>query len=101
MLLQEKPVYQNQCLLSLIPYIKQAAFKAVQEYAEVDRRVFNGETFDHDIPDALLEAFNACWERIAEPGEWWSGKERIAILEEVRKDRDQDHPIIDEKLDQL
>ena len=79
----------------------EAAFKAVQEYAEVDRRVFNGETFDHDIPDALLEAFNACWERIAEPGEWWSGKERIAILEEVRKDREQDHPKVRSSLADL
>ncbi|MAR47882.1 MAG: hypothetical protein CL425_01630 [Acidimicrobiaceae bacterium] len=79
----------------------EAAFKAVQEYADVDRRVFNGETFDHDIPDALLEAFNACWERIAEPGEWWSGKERIAILEEVRKDRDEDHPKVRSSLADL
>jgi len=66
-----------------------AAFKAVQDYAVVDRRVFNDKTFDHSIPCDVLDAFNACWERVAETGEWWSGKERIAILEEVRKGRNE------------
>ena len=79
----------------------EAAFKAVQDYAVVDRRLFNSETFDHDIPDALLDAFNACWERMAEPGEWWTGKERIAILEEVRKDRDEGHPKVRSSLADL
>ena len=72
----------------------EAAFKAVQDYASVDRRVFNDETFDHNVSENLLDAFNSCWKRIAEPGEWWNGKERIAILEEVRKDRDEGHPIV-------
>ena len=66
----------------------EAAFKAVQDYAVVDRRTFNKETFDQNVPEAMIESFNACWERIAEPGEWWTGKERIAIVEEVRKARD-------------
>jgi len=70
----------------------EAAFKVIQDYASVDRRVFNDKTFDHNVPENLLDAFNSCWERIAEPGEWWTGKERIAILEEVRKDREEDHP---------
>ena len=66
----------------------EAAFKAVQDYAVVDRRTFNKETFDQNVQEAMIESFNACWERIAEPGEWWTGKERIAIVEEVRKARD-------------
>ena len=66
----------------------EAAFKAVQDYAVVDRRTFNKETFDQNVPEAMIESFNACWERIAETGEWWTGKERIAIVEEVRKARD-------------
>ena len=66
----------------------EAAFKTVQDYAVVDRRTFNKETFDQNVPEAMIESFNACWERIAEPGEWWTGKERIAIVEEVRKARD-------------
>ena len=60
----------------------------MQDYAVVDRRTFNKETFDQNVPEAMIESFNACWERIAEPGEWWTGKERIAIVEEVRKARD-------------
>ncbi len=67
----------------------EAAFKAIQDYAIVDRRVFNDETFDLNVPENLLDAFNSCWERIAESGEWWTGKERIAILEEVRKAREE------------
>jgi len=70
----------------------EAAFKAVQDYAIVDRRVFNDETFDLNVPENLLDAFNSCWERIAESGEWWTGKERIAILEEVRKAREEGQP---------
>jgi len=70
----------------------EAAFKAVQDYAIVDRRVFNDETFDLNVPENLLDAFNSCWERIAESGEWWTGKERIAILEEVRKVREEGQP---------
>ena len=66
----------------------EAAFNTVQDYAVVDRRTFNKETFDQNVPEAMIESFNACWERIAEPGEWWTGKERIAIVEEVRKARD-------------
>ena len=67
---------------------EEAAFKAVQAYAEVDRRVFNNETFDQTIPSEMLDAFNEFWERLAEPGEWWSGKERIAIADEIRKAHD-------------
>jgi len=79
----------------------QAAFKAVQDYAVVDRRVFNVETFDQKIPEDLLDSFNACWSRLAEPGEWWTGKERVAILEEVRKDRNEGHPKVISSLSHL
>ena len=79
----------------------QAAFKAVQDYAIVDRRVFNVETFDQKVPEDLLESFNACWARLAEPGEWWTGKERVAILEEVRNDRNEGHPKVRSSLSDL
>ena len=79
----------------------EAAFKAVQDYAVVDRRVFNNKTFDHCVSDDVLDAFNACWERLAEPGEWWTGRERIAILEEVRKDRQEGHPKVRSPLEDL
>ena len=90
-----KNAIRGRCFRIPRPYevkSEQAAFKAVQDYALVDRRVFNVETFDHKVPEDLLDAFNACWSRLAEPGEWWSGKERLAILEEVRKYLSSDTP---------
>jgi hypothetical protein len=87
-----KSAIHGRCFRIPRPYelkSNQAAFKALQDYAVVDRRIFNNETFDYSVPDNLLDAFNSCWERSAEPGEWWTGKERIAILEEVRKARDE------------
>ena len=79
----------------------EAAFKNVQDYAVVDRRLFNNETFDYNVPEDLLEAFNSCWKHFAEPGDWWTGKERIMILEEVRKTRDEIPTNEDLSLDDL
>jgi len=87
-----KNAIRGRCFRIPRPYelkSNEAAFKTLQDYAVVDRRVFNDETFDHSVPDDILDAFNACWERLAEPGEWWTGKERLSILEAVRKSRDE------------
>jgi hypothetical protein len=87
-----KNAVQGRCFRIPRPYeVKpnEAAFKKLQDYAIIDRRTFNSETFDYKISNNLLDAFNTCWERIAEPGEWWNGKERIAILEQVRIARDE------------
>ena len=34
--------------------------------------------------ESLVRAIDVAWERLARPGTWWSGKERIAIAAEVR-----------------
>lgn len=39
------------------------------------------------IPDSMREAHRRAWERLAAPGNWWSGAERVAIAAEVRAAR--------------
>ena len=36
------------------------------------------------IPDAMRTAHRRAWERLAAPGDWWTGAERVAIAAEVR-----------------
>lgn len=37
-----------------------------------------------DVRSDLIEAHRRQWRRLAEPGTWWSGSERVAIAAEVR-----------------
>jgi hypothetical protein len=39
------------------------------------------------IPAAMRDAHRRAWRRLAEPGSWWSGAERVAIAAEVRAAR--------------
>lgn len=41
----------------------------------------------HPIRDDIGEAHRWVWDKIAQPGSWWSGAERVAIAEEVRQAR--------------
>ena len=43
---------------------------------------------DLPVPDSLRAAHRRAWERLASPGDWWSGSERVAIAAEVRAARD-------------
>ncbi len=36
------------------------------------------------VRDEIAEAHRRAWQRLAEPGTWWTGKERVAIAAEVR-----------------
>jgi hypothetical protein len=40
------------------------------------------------IPEALRDAHRRAWERLARPGAWWTGAERVALASEVRAARD-------------
>jgi hypothetical protein len=40
------------------------------------------------IPDAMRDAHRRAWQRLARPGAWWTGAERVAIAAEVRAARD-------------
>ena len=36
------------------------------------------------VREDLIEAHRRAWRRIAEPGTWWSGEQRVAIAAETR-----------------
>ncbi len=36
------------------------------------------------VRDDLVAAHRRAWERLARPGTWWSGAERVAIAADVR-----------------
>jgi alkylhydroperoxidase family enzyme len=39
------------------------------------------------VPDAMREAHRRAWQRLAAPGAWWTGSEKVAIAAEVRAAR--------------
>ncbi len=39
------------------------------------------------IPDAMSDAHRRAWDRLAAPGVWWTGAEKVAIAAEVRAAR--------------
>ena len=39
------------------------------------------------IPDRIADAHRRSWQRLAAPGDWWSGPERVAIAAESRRAR--------------
>jgi hypothetical protein len=43
---------------------------------------------EYDIRSDMPEAYRSAWEKIASPGNWWSGEDRVAIAAEVRAARD-------------
>lgn len=46
---------------------------------------FGYETSSLPLRGDLLEAQRRAWQRIARPGTWWTGEERVAIAAETRK----------------
>lgn len=50
------------------------------------------ETIERSSPvpvrEDLLANYQAMWDHVGEPGTWWTGRERVAIAEEVRVARD-------------
>jgi hypothetical protein len=40
------------------------------------------------VPEPMRSAHRRAWERLASPGLWWSGADRVAIAAEVRASRD-------------
>ncbi len=41
----------------------------------------------YQVRDDIAKAYRDIWQRIAKPGNWWSGAERVAILAEARASR--------------
>ena len=46
---------------------------------------FNYAGVEYPVRNDLREAYCAAWNRLARPGTWWNGKERIAIAAETRQ----------------
>ena len=47
-------------------------------------RSFTYSDSSFDVRSDLKQAHRAYWDMLAEPGNWWTGAERVAIAEEVR-----------------
>ena len=50
---------------------------------------FEYPTSVHPIRDDILAAQRSVWDRIATPGHWWTGAQRVAIAEQARAARAQ------------
>ncbi len=50
--------------------------------------IFDYSNAPYPVRDDIALAHREAWRRIAEPGAWWSGAERIAICEETRRARE-------------
>ena len=48
---------------------------------------FDSATFTHRVPTSILSAFDAVWDSLGCSGAWWTGMERLAIAEVVRRTR--------------
>ena len=44
--------------------------------------VLDGTTIE--ARQSLLDAIEVAWHRLARPGTWWSGEERLALARETR-----------------
>ncbi len=47
-------------------------------------QAFDFSDSEYDIREDLPEAYRETWRRIAAPGSWWTGAERVAIAQETR-----------------
>lgn len=50
--------------------------------------MFDYSPSGYDIRTDIAEAYRDIWAKIARPGNWWSGSERVAMLAEARASRD-------------
>ena len=48
-----------------------------------------------EISDEIIESFQIVWDNLGKPGNWWSGRERIEIAEEIR---DSSPPSLSERI---
>jgi len=48
---------------------------------------FDYSKLEYDIRSDLPETYRVAWEKIASPGNWWNGEDRVAIAAEVRAAR--------------
>lgn len=49
--------------------------------------IFDYALHGHDVPDRIAEAHRAAWARIASPGSWWTGTQRVEVARLAREAR--------------
>lgn len=49
--------------------------------------VFDYALHGHDVPEAIVQAHRAAWARIATPGSWWTGLQRVEAARLAREAR--------------
>ena len=49
---------------------------------------FDYSNLDYEIRSDMPEAYREVWQKIASPGNWWHGQDRVAIAAEVRAARE-------------
>ena len=49
--------------------------------------VFDYALHGHDVPEAIAQAHRAAWARIATPGSWWTGLQRVEAARLAREAR--------------
>ncbi|MBB6520725.1 alkylhydroperoxidase-related (seleno)protein [Pseudoteredinibacter isoporae] len=49
--------------------------------------LFSVDSFPHLVTDDICLQFNRVWQRLAEPGYWWTARQRIAIAQAMRESR--------------
>ena len=47
-------------------------------------RAFAAESFEHPVVGSILDAFEEAWDGLGRPGTWWTGAQRLAIVEASR-----------------
>ncbi|MEE2768491.1 MAG: hypothetical protein VX833_04690 [Actinomycetota bacterium] len=52
---------------------------------------FDNSTFAYPVPEPILTAFDDVWTGLGQPGDWWSGAERIAIAGVARRAESRSH----------
>jgi hypothetical protein len=59
--------------------------KACISYGTRRVSTFDYQDSPYPVREDIPEAYRAYWQRLAEPGSWWTGAERVAIAGEVRR----------------
>ena len=49
--------------------------------------IFDYTLHGHEVPEAIVQAHRAAWARIAGPGSWWTGTQRVEVARLAREAR--------------
>ena len=49
--------------------------------------IFDYSLHGHEVPEVIAQAHRAAWARIAGPGSWWTGSQRVEVARVAREAR--------------